>query len=86
MLYDNLMGFRENDENFPVVITDLNNKKIQMTLGEIANYAELKKTYLKDFDMLECKVRKVRKDFWTMDLNEEVRKFDKEFRLQQLKD
>lgn len=75
------MGFRESDENFPVVITDLNNKKVQMTLGEIADYAELKKSYLKDFDMLEGKgkVRSVRNDFWTMDLNEEVRKFHENF-------
>lgn len=75
------MGFRENREDFPVVITDLNEKVIKMTIGEVANYAELKKSYLKDFDMLDesYEDRKVREDFWTMDLNEEVRKFHENF-------
>jgi hypothetical protein len=78
LLGKGLEGFKESDPNFPVIITDLNKKRIQMTLGEIAEYAELQKTYLKSFDMLEKYI--VRSDFWTMNLNEEVKKFDREFR------
>lgn len=78
MLNKNVAGFKETDESLPVYITDLNNKKIEMTIGKLANYAELDKKYLKEYDLLESnEVITVREDFWTMNIDEEVKELEK---------
>ncbi len=74
MLNKGILGFKENSEEEPVYITDLLNHKYQMTIGEIADYAEISGGKLKVKEMMDEFVdRSVSPDFWEKDYIREMK-------------
>lgn len=74
MLNRGILGFNENDEQIPVYITDLLSYKEKMTLGELANYAEIDRSKLKVKKMMEQFTnRTVGSNFWTKNYINELK-------------